>query len=366
MGFRHTLTKALVVGSAIAVGFAAVNLVAHLLYGHLHGGGKDVVELILADRSKPISHARRGPFTSHPYMLVVGTPHYAAHGFVQHNSKGYRGPEIGEKIAGRVRIVALGGSATYSISVRNPADTWPALLERLLGVEVVNAGVPYATSAEMLARYMFRDRYLSPEVVIIHAGANDIIPLWYPNYDPEYSHFRAAGARPVVGRLEHALLTMPVFRYLYARNWMHASESMAYTWHPYGWDRVPHADALRGSTEGSLEGFTRNLDLLVRTIKADGAAVVLFPEPQAREPLLARNRRDVVGKERALVVGMQRTHAVMRSVAERHKVALIEHRQDQFPDEVFTDNMHMNERGEQIKAEIVATMLHSLRLAARR
>ena len=53
---------------------------------------------------------------------------------------------------------------------------------------MVNAGLPYATSAELLAGYMFRHRYLDPDLVIIHErGGNDTSPLMYEDYNPEYT-----------------------------------------------------------------------------------------------------------------------------------------------------------------------------------
>jgi hypothetical protein len=38
------------------------------------------------------------------------------------------------------------------------------------GIEVINAGLSSATSAELLAGYIFRHRYLKPDIVIIDVG----------------------------------------------------------------------------------------------------------------------------------------------------------------------------------------------------
>src|SRR5690606_14357674 len=76
-----------------------------------------------------------------------------------------------------------------------PADTWVARLEAKLqaqtgrSVQVINAGLNYGTSVEALAGYVFRHRFLKPDLVIYHGGGNDVMPLFFDGYNPEYTHF---------------------------------------------------------------------------------------------------------------------------------------------------------------------------------
>jgi hypothetical protein len=338
----------------MAIAFLVINLLSIYLYGRLQGGGKTVLEFVLHSGS---SVQVSDKFSiSHPYLLYQPRPNLVAYGFVQTNSEGYRGPEIAEKTPGRIRILVLGGSTTYSLAVKDPNKTWVAQFEKLFpakAVEVINAGLNYGTSAELLARYMFKDRYLKPDVVIFHEGGNDIVPMWYDNYNPEYTHFRGPGARPFIGPLEKILLKMPLFKYLYARNWTAAPMKFVYTMHPYGYEQIDNETALERSTNGSLVGFERNLDLLIRNIKSDGALAIIFGFLQTREEFLSKNSPWLIGKERALVVGLARTYQVMRDIAARHSIKFVDPQQWRFPPSVFVDNAHLNEDGELIKAQVL-------------
>lgn len=106
---------------------------------------------------------------------------------------------------------------------------------------------------------------------------------------------------------------------LYAHNWnllttvfSPAPGSLAEIPRPTGFDRAEHAPTT---------GFERNLDLLVRTIVADGATPVLFGFVEAREAFLSRNRPDLAGLERAWKIGVERNLAVMRRIADARKIA---------------------------------------------
>lgn len=138
-----------------------------------------------------------------PYYLYINKPGSSLEGKVQINSLGHRGPEIPEvPPLGTLRILAIGGSTTYGWLLKDYTDTWPSLLEERLAkmlqrrVEVINAGLPGATSAEEMVAFMLRDRHLKPDIVIIHNGGNDSEPLFYSNYRPDYAYFRAAAAQP--------------------------------------------------------------------------------------------------------------------------------------------------------------------------
>src|SRR6185436_4496340 len=61
---------------------------------------------------------------------------------VETNREGLRGPEVGPKPAGGLRILAIGDSFTFGVGARQE-ETWPARLERRMrNVQVLNAGAP--------------------------------------------------------------------------------------------------------------------------------------------------------------------------------------------------------------------------------
>lgn len=73
-----------------------------------------------------------------------------------------------------MKIVCLGDSFTKGFKVR-VSESWPALLEREEGLEIVNKGINGDTTAGMLARFYLDVIAEKPEKVFIIGGGNDFI-----------------------------------------------------------------------------------------------------------------------------------------------------------------------------------------------
>ena len=165
--------------------------------------GRKNLSLALAENDGNETVFRSRP---HPYLTFENTPDYVHKKIKQTNGMGYRSQKETriEKGDLKIRILALGGSTTYGQGVDHPDEAWPAQLEVLLNnalgleskytVEVINGGLSWATSAELLNHYLYRDRYLSPDMVIVHSGGNDGGPLKHDGYTPEYTHWRTVRA----------------------------------------------------------------------------------------------------------------------------------------------------------------------------
>ena len=190
----------------------------------------------------------------HPYMLYVNRPGWKADGITQHNSYGHRGPEITPvPQPGTKRILALGGSTTYGYLLKSYQESWPAQLGSILSerwdchVEVVNAGIPFGLSSELLSHYMYRDRYLGASIVIIHEAGNDAIPLLLEDYSPDYSFFRG-WATPPFGRRagERHLLRLYLMRVIYGW-WLLRSDMGidSFISQPHSVGQMPLAKAIR-------------------------------------------------------------------------------------------------------------------------
>ena len=117
-------------------------------------------------------------FEPHPFLVVVpksgakvtkkeGNGNYLT---ISHNSLGFRGPEVStKKPPNIIRIVTLGGSTTYCVSVSDD-QTWPFLLEKQLGpaYQVINLGVPGYSTVENIIQTALILPELHPDVAIFY------------------------------------------------------------------------------------------------------------------------------------------------------------------------------------------------------
>ncbi|HET6675962.1 MAG TPA: GDSL-type esterase/lipase family protein [Nitrospiraceae bacterium] len=353
---------------SIGLSILVLEYAAGYLYEHAsYANGKRTVDHY---QGKPWSTEgagiKRGQTTlmPHPYMLYANVPNFYGAGFQQTNSRGYRNEEFTiQKDKDTIRILCLGGSTTYMWPyVKNPKDTWVAQLEAKLQaisgkrVQVINAGLNYGTSAETVAAYVFRHRHLEPDMIIYHGGGNDVLPLFFDGYDPEYTHFRdhGSGLRPRPG--ERTILSRSnIAKYLYAR-WLEPVGTVFYT-KPF-WE-VPPQDAVERVKRTDPEGFRRNVEYLVSQAKQAGSQIVLFGFLQARKENLSKNAPAFTGYEEALVIGLQKTYEVMDQVARRYGAAFVIPPQARFKDEWFLDNCHLTVEGEAVKADILFEALKS-------
>lgn len=302
--------------------------------------------------------------TGQPYLLYIPAPGFTDDFGVQHNSQGYRGRAYPMKREpGVARILCMGGSTTYGWGVESPGETYPARLESILaqelppgvkGIEVINAGLPYGTTAEILTHYHFKFHFYRPDLVILNPGGNDAVGLVMSFYHPDYSHWRQPlffpPPLPPVGRLvlRSRLISLFVIGLLVGpypatielerpanlpppAPWYENSPGLLPEW------RVPEIPT-------DEIAFAHNLEAILDEMQRDGVKVLLVPfrpSPANRYP---EALRQAMALEERLLNEMATAHAV--PVAP-------------FPDTVISagnwvDDCHLNAAGENEKALHVA------------
>lgn len=114
------------------------------------------------------------------FVLIPGE-HKVGSRTIKINSDGFIGEELHQTKEGLIRILAMGDSCTFGDG--DSKTTYPALLEKKLNnkldhiaeFEVVNAGVEGLNSEMALRRLQSKGPDLSPDIVTIYIGWNDLM-----------------------------------------------------------------------------------------------------------------------------------------------------------------------------------------------
>ena len=123
-----------------------------------------------------------------PYVLRPGARGTLHDSEVRINRLGFRGPEISADKGDRFRIVALGESTTFGVTVEPGDRPWPEVLEDRIRreftcnapVEVINAGVPGWTLANQRSRLEADILPLRPDLILSYHGYNGF-PWFFGN-----------------------------------------------------------------------------------------------------------------------------------------------------------------------------------------
>jgi hypothetical protein len=169
-----------------------------------------------AEAPAGVPRRRRLAFAATAVLLTIALPSMALlaadiylHGRFQtsagYNVWGYRGPAVGRKKPGEIRIAVLGGSSAYGYGV-NWSEAMPVQLERALAARssrrftVVNLG--YNNEGAYSLKFTLQDyAYLEYDVAILYENYNDLMnPPEFPNlsvYRRDSPVFRLTGYLPI-------------------------------------------------------------------------------------------------------------------------------------------------------------------------
>jgi lysophospholipase L1-like esterase len=304
-------------------------------------------------------------FTPHPYLSYYPTPNYRK-GLTSHNSLGYRNDEFSlEKPSGVYRIVALGGSSTYDVSIKDNAATFTAQLERLLrensgyqNVQVINAGVPGYNSWEILVNLEFRVLDLDPDLVIIYEGTNDVhARLVEPSaYRGDDLGRRQTWRVPPIALWEHSALLRILSRMMNVTRQVSIDDfvsSPTYVSWPYEYrlseDNLDPGEILK---ENPPIYFRRNLENMSAIAKEHDVLIMLAT--WAHSPYL----KDYASQD-YYQHGFQENNDVVKEVAADQQIPLF-HFAEVMPQEAiyWADGRHVNEAGALVKARLFAEYIH--------
>ena len=308
-------------------------------------------------------------WTPHPYLAYYPTPNYKK-GLTSHNSLGYRNEEFSvEKPENVYRIVALGGSSTYDVSIKDNQQTFTAQLEQKLkeeygyeNVQVINAGVPGYNSWEILGNLEFRVLDLDPDLVIIYENTNDVhARLVEPSaYRGDDLGRRRAWQVPNVSVWEHSALLRIVSRILNITRQVSVDDfasAPTYVSWPFE-SRLEefNLDPVEVLKENPPIYFRRNLENMIAVAKEHDIQIMF--STWAHSPYLQDYAAEDYYQQ-----AFSENNDVVEDVALSHAIPLFDFASVMPQDAIYwADGRHVNEAGAVEKARLFAEYIHDMGL----
>ena len=292
---------------------------------------------------------------ANPYMLYVNTPHFTSQYGKQHDENGYRETiQTKSNIKSEAKILAIGGSTTYGAGVYKPEEAWTNVLQDLFlkdnkEVEVINAGLVYATSAELLAKYAFKDQYTDHDVLIIHSGGNDLLPISFPDFREDYSHVRMQAGQSS-GYVEKVLLKHSGFFRMAWSIWSKGTNFGMAKWQPFARTEIePNKFHEYVSDKNRYTSLRNNITSIVRLAKAHDRKVIIMPfinnhyDPAYNSPSLESTKEFVD-------IYFNNMKTVLENIAKNEGAEFFEITKGDIHQSNFVDNCHLNLNGQKQKA----------------
>ena len=317
-------------------------------------------------------------YSPHHYLGYIPTPNLAQ-GENRNNALGFRGEEISlVKPEGVYRIVAVGGSTTYSVDVEDYRDSYPYQLGDYLRasgfdqVEVINAGVGSYASYHNFINIQFRVLPLQPDLIIVYQGYNDVHTRFvypYSEYLGDNSGYIASFVTDTI--MPDILEYSTALRIVGIRANLTKPHS-ALDWHRFKlasssqrdeflsqWRTGVYPSGLFAETtamdmlrNNPPVHFERNLESMVGLAKQHAVDLLLVTFVTSTEfnlPPVASNE---------YIFALKQHNDLTRAVAEGNDVPLFD-LEAVFPADrsLFTDGRHMTVEGNRIRAQLMGDFI---------
>ncbi len=295
-----------------------------------------------------------GPIETRPYGLYWNRANYFRKGFQQTDSNGfrYKGYDVTPSKS-KLRVMCYGGSTTFSDHVlKNPDDCWPHKLEKRfreinVDLEIVNCGLNYGLTSELLSHLVFEGVHFNPDIVILHGPGNDTLPIATGDFSFDYRNTRKSlNLNPRF--FEPTLLRLSgLLRLIYARA---LRETVLVNLEPETWPET-HIQNQRLMNSEQIS-FQNNVRIFADICLSRGIKLVLADFVQNLPNELERMRP---GLSAGMVESVMRMNHYFASLAQFYpgKVLHVTFPPNYFEAEDFVDLCHLNLIGEVKKMEFI-------------
>ncbi|HLP57443.1 MAG TPA: SGNH/GDSL hydrolase family protein [Candidatus Deferrimicrobium sp.] len=356
--------KKILFSVAVFLGFIIVLELSGSLYYRFGftGEKRELLETVIGLKQ---SQAPVPRYIPHPYFNYTCNPAFRDFDGTQpYNSRGFRRPEWPPKKKGTLRIVALGGSTTYGMYSKDGNDVWPALLEKKLqaqwgpAVEVLNLGIPGFTTHEIIGVTAMLVPILTPDIVLIHVGANDAFAACYPDEGgPDNTKFRFSFSyRPIPGVLmflmRHSrLVRVLIFRYAVTSKGYLPGDMISSMQYPH----PPDEEVVKNAVKATGNYFRQNIGSLITLVKNTGAIPVLLTHP-----LNPRWEYPTKIFYRHMVEAHRRNNRIIIEMAQIYHVPVVDLYTPMREVGYFSDAIHESPTGMDTKAILIAPALNAV------
>ena len=301
------------------------------------------------------SFSKKSTYVPHHYTLYNLRPNLKKDNGTIHNKFGLRDNRNFEVPGTATKIVFVGGSTTYTVGIKDNKDIFSFRLEKLLNayykempfdnnIQVINAGMPGATSAENLLRLIFFVSAIKPDLVVIQHGLNDIWPRIRENITTDFSNYRKVWESPDYSR--NAPIAYAVLRKVIENSVVLTFIARKFEILPQAsvGDMVTRKDVPHGnrflSTNGT-EYFERNTRYMIAVCRAMGARVLLATEAYSEDAKPAR------------LMAMPEHNAVVSMIAKDENVLFYDFHEEMLKEKKYMpDGRHLNQAGSDLKADL--------------
>lgn len=309
----------------------------------------------LTSFTAPEGLGKESVYVPHHYMLYNLRPNLKLPDGTIHNHLGMRDHRDLNKENDVIRIVFIGGSTTYTIRIKNNKEIFSYRLEKLLNkyykdllpdknIQVINAGMGGATSAENLLRLIFFVSELSPDLVVIQHGLNDITPRMRGNIQSDFSNYRKRWEHP--NYFLHKPIASGLIRHIVER-----SVLLTFISRKLGTIKLSSIGAMVTRCDvpisssflniNSTEYFERNTRYMVALCKSMGAKVLLSTEAYTERAGKPRN------------MAMPEHNNVLSNIAKEEGVLFYDFYNDMIKDDLhMPDGRHVSRKGSDVKADL--------------
>lgn len=297
-----------------------------------------------------------------PYVMFGGVPGSALPSGERLNDLGYRGKSpSGPKADGQRRIFMLGGSTVFGGE--------PPIAE-LLGkvfhdrgraeVEVYNFGVVSSVSGMELARIVYEIGDLSPDLIIIYNGSNDImLPMTHDPRPGNPFNFIVQEHNPLLESdiksyqgINLLLYGSNFARYFASSHFMDSFVPLDKVREAVGWDSDEWRAALARAYVGNMVKAKKVANALGASFIGFFQPLVYYKDSPASEETTNSFRPE--REEHAVEVRRLVRDHVAR-LPEQDQVAVVDLSDvfDNTTEQVFTDYVHTNQTGKDIVTELI-------------